>query len=263
MATVKDILNFIETFAPTAMKEDWDNVGLNCGHMDKNVKTILVALDPFADVCKEAKDVGADLLVTHHALIWEHGFINDCTEQGRNTLFLIENNIAHINAHTNLDCAPGGVNDILAKKLGLEGISVIDPKGVDANGQQWGLLRKGIVPQQALESFLANVKTALQCDGLKYIDAGKPVHQVAVGGGACAGEMKDAVTAGCDTFVTADLRYNHFWDAKAMGLNLIDAGHFHTENPVCEYIAQKLQTGFPEIKVLTSSVHRDCAKFFL
>ena len=263
MATVKDILDYIETFAPTAMKEDWDNVGLNCGHLDKEVKTILVALDPFSHVCEEAKAVGADLLVTHHTLVWEAGFVNDTTEQGRNTLFLIENGIAHINAHTNLDCAPGGVNDILAEKLTLSDISVIDPKGVDKEGRQWGLLRQGTVTEQPLTQFLQTVKTNLGCDALKYVDGGKPVHRVAVGGGACAGEMKKAVEAGCDTFVTADLRYNHFWDAKVLGLNLIDAGHFHTENPLCAYLAVMLQKSFPEITVFTSKEHADCAKFFL
>ena len=262
MTTVKDVLEYIETFAPSAMKEDWDNVGLNCGHSGKAVKTILVALDPFADVCEEAKSIGADLLVTHHALIWEQGFITDGTEQGRNTLFLIENGIAHINAHTNLDCAPGGVNDILADRLGLSHISVIDPSGVDAQGRQWGLLRQGSVQEQPLMQFLGTVKSALGCEAVKYVDGGKPVCKVAVGGGACAGEMKKAAQAGCDTFVTSDLRYNHFWDAKALGLNLIDAGHFHTENPVCEYLAQMLREGFPQVQVLTSQVHTDCAKFF-
>ena len=99
MATVNEILKFIESIAPVSMKEDWDNVGLNCGHADQEVTKILVALDPFTHVCQEAKDIGAQLLVTHHALIWEQGFITDRTEQGRNTLFLIENKIAHINAH--------------------------------------------------------------------------------------------------------------------------------------------------------------------
>ena len=131
MTTVADILAFINILAPVEMKEPWDNVGLNCGRMDKPVRRILVALDPFADVCEEALEMDADLLVTHHALIWTPGFVNDQTEQGRNTLFLIENNIACINAHTNLDCAPGGVNDILAEKLGLKGIEVVNPKGVD------------------------------------------------------------------------------------------------------------------------------------
>ena len=77
MTTVKDVLHFIETLAPTYMKEDWDRVGLNCGHLDKAVNTVLVALDPFEDVCEEALEIGADLLVTHHALIWNAGFVTD------------------------------------------------------------------------------------------------------------------------------------------------------------------------------------------
>lgn len=262
MATVKDILNFIETIVPTSMKEDWDHVGLNCGHADRQVKTVLVALDPFRDVCQEAKEIGAELLVTHHALIWEQGFITDQTEQGRNTLFLIENGIAHINAHTNLDCAPGGVNDTLAAKLGLGDIQVIDPQGTDDQGREWGLLRCGNVTEQSLEQFLGTVKESLGCKGLKYVDSGKPVSKVAVGGGACAGFLKQAAAAGCDTFVTADTRYNQFWDAKAMGINLIDAGHFHTENPVCAVLAQKLQAAFPEIRAVLSQNHTDCADFY-
>lgn len=262
MATVADILDFIETIAPAHMKEDWDHVGLNCGRMDREVKTVLVALDPFTDVCREAKQIGADLLLTHHALIWEPGFVTDQDEQGKNTLFLIENNIACINAHTNLDCAPGGVNDILAAKLGLENIQVIDPVGIDPQGRQWGLLRQGTVEKQPLEHFLSTVKNALGCDALKYVSGGKPVCNVAVGGGACASELKEAAAAGCDTFVTSDIKYNQFWDAKNLGINLIDAGHFHTENPVCAYLADRLQTAFPEISVKLSASHTDCAKFF-
>ena len=262
MATVKDILTFIETVAPPYMKEDWDHVGLNCGHMDQEVTKILVALDPFASVCQEAKAVGAELLVTHHALIWEQGFITDQTEQGRNTLFLIENRIAHINAHTNLDCAPGGVNDTLAAKLGLKNITVIEPAGTDAQGKEYGLLRCGTVQETALQAFLATVKENLGCKGLKFVDAGVPVRKVAVGGGACAGFLKQAAAAGCDTFVTADTRYNQFWDAKALGINLIDAGHFHTENPVCAVLAAKLRAAFPEISVIQSQNHTDCANFY-
>ena len=262
MATVADILNFLETLAPAYMKEDWDRVGLNCGHSDKEVRKILVALDPFTAVCQEAKEVGADLLVTHHALLWTPGFITDMDSQGRNALFLIENNIACINAHTNLDCAPGGVNDVLAEKLGLQEIQVIAPKGKDENGKPFGLLREGMVVKQSLEQFLSLVKIALGCEGLRYVNCGKPVRKVAVGGGACAGEMLQAVNAGCDTFVTADVKYNQFWDAKELGINLIDAGHFYTENPVCRYLIQKLREAFPDIVVVSSSTHRDCAKFF-
>ena len=85
---------------------------------------------------------------------------------------------------------------------------------------------------------------------------------IAVGGGACADAIPDAAGAGCDTFVTSDIRYNRFWDASDLGLNLIDAGHFYTENPVCAYLAEKIQVHFPELTVQISQNHRDCMKFF-
>ena len=262
MTTVKDILKYIETVAPPHMKESWDNVGLNCGHSDREVKKILVALDPFTHVCKEAKEWGADLLVTHHALLWKPGFITDRDEQGRNTLFLIENGIAHINAHTNLDCAPGGVNDVLARVLGLTDVQVLNPVGTDGNGEPYGLIRMGTVIEQPLSRFLTTVKTALGCDGLRYADAGKAVRKVAVGGGSCSGALWDVAKAGCDTFVTSDIRYNSFHDAVTAGVNLIDAGHFHTENPVVSVLAEKIAAAFPEITVKISEIHHECMKFY-
>lgn len=262
MATVADILAVIEKLAPPYMKEDWDHVGLNCGHLNQPVKKVLIALDPFMDVCQEAAATGADLLVTHHALLWTPGFITDADEQGRCALCLIENHIAHINAHTNLDCAPNGVNDQLAKCLGLRDIEVIEPRGADENGNNWGLLRRGTVEDQPLSTFLSTVKAKLQCNGLRFVDSGRDVRCIAVGGGACASELMQVASAGCDTFVTADVKYNQFWDAKSLGINLIDAGHFHTENPVCNYLAKELRNAFPEITVEISERHTDCANFF-
>ena len=262
MVKVRDILEFIESIAPAYMKESWDNVGLNCGRMDAQVDTVLVALDPFLHVCHEAKEVGAQLLLTHHALIWEPGFVTDQTGWGKCALYLMENGIACINAHTNMDCAPGGVNDLLAARLGLTDVSIIHPQGPDSQGRYWGLLRQGTVNEQPLKDFLASVKTRLQCKGLKYVDGGKPVRKVAVGGGACASELMLAAKAGCDTFVTADVKYNGFWDARDLGINLIDAGHFHTENPVAAYMATQLQAAFPDLTVKLSEKHNDCANFF-
>ena len=264
MTTVNDILLFLEKIAPNSMKMDWDNVGLLCGSKSKQVTKIMVALDPFESVCDEAVAFGADLLITHHPLIFQPvKSVTDDSSIGRAILKLIRNDISAINAHTNLDCAPGGVNDVLAQTLGLENIEVIAPSGVDEEGRPWGLLRKGSVAPQSLGAFLAHTKTALNCAGLKYADGGKQVCKVAVGGGACGGEFRDAVNAGCDTFVTADIKYNQFWEAKELGLNLIDAGHFHTENPVCAVVAEKLQAEFPEITVVVSENHTDCANFFV
>ena len=256
MSTVNDILQFVESIAPPALKMEGDNVGLLCGRADKEVKTILVALDPFVSVCREAAAEQADLLVTHHPII--HGTISSVTDQttyGQAILELMEHNISAINAHTNLDCADGGVNDTLAERVGLSCIEKI-------SADPYGLLRQGQVETQSLEDFLAKVKSSLDCAGLRYADGGKPVQKVAVGGGSCGSELAAVAKAGCDTFVTADVKYNQFWDAKMLGINMIDAGHFHTENPVVAVLAKKIQAAFPHIQVKISKNHTDCMKFY-
>ena len=257
MATAADILQFMESLAPRSMKMDWDNVGLLCGSGNTPVTKILVALDPFEHVCQEAANWDAQLIVTHHPLIFQAlTSITDETSVGRGILTLCRNGICAINAHTNLDLAPGGVNDVLAEVLGLKDVQIINP--ID----NCGLLRQGNVDVQSMAQFLSHVKTALGCEGLRYVDSGKPVHRVAVGGGACGSELMDAYRAGCDTFVTSDVKYNQFWDAKDLGLNLIDAGHFYTENPVVAVLAKKLQAAFPEIEVKISESHWDCMKYY-
>ena len=263
MTTVGDILSYLETLAPRSMKMYWDNVGLLCGGKNRPVTKVLVALDPFEGVCKEAVQWGAELILTHHPLIFSPlKSVTDETSIGREVQLLCSAGISAINAHTNLDCAPGGVNDCLAQTLELSDVQVIAPSGVDELGRPWGLLRQGAVEIQPLSDFLPHVKEALHCDGLRYVNGGKPVHRVAVGGGACASELQDAVNAGCDTFVTADVKYNQFWDAHDLGLNLIDAGHFATENPIVALLAERIASQFPEISVKISETHRDCMKFF-
>ena len=265
MATVNDILKFVESLAPQYMKMDWDNVGLLCGRKNRPVKKILVALDPFRSVIEEAIEIGADLIVTHHPLIFaeEVKAVNEDTETGRCLLMLMEHGIAAINAHTNLDQAPGGINDVLAQTLGLENIVVLSPDGTDTMGRPYGLLRAGFVEEQPLEQFLAVVKENLRCDGLRYCDGGRPVRRVAVGGGSCGGAFAEAAAHGCDTLVTADVKYNQFRSAYECGINLIDAGHFHTENPTMPVLAEKLAAKFPGVTVEFSKNHSDCMKFFV
>ena len=263
MTTVADILRHLETIAPPYMKEHWDNVGLLCGSKTAPVTKILVALDPFEHVCREAAEWGAQLIVTHHPIIFQPmKSVTDSTSIGRSIMHLCRHSISAINAHTNLDCTPGGVNDVLAQALGLDHIQVISPAGTNEEGIPYGLLRCGEVDSQPLDTFLDTVKKTLQCRGIRFVDGGKPVRKVAVGGGSCAGAMLDALDAGCDTFVTADIKYNQFWDARELGLNLIDAGHFYTENPVVAVLAKQLQAAFPHIEVKISEKHDDCMKFY-
>ena len=255
MITVQSVLEYVETLAPRSLKMDWDNVGLNCGSRTAPVRKVMVALDPFEHVCAEAAAWGADLLVTHHPLIFRSiPMVTDDAAITRGLMVLVRHNISHICAHTNLDCAPGGVNDALASVLGLE--------NVEPFGAYGGMMRCGLVPEQNLETFLGFIKERLHCDGLRYCDGGKQVHKVAVGGGSCSDGLYDAISAGCDTFVTSDVKYNGFWDAKEQGLTLIDAGHFHTENPIVAVLAAKLAAEFPEIQVKISETHWDCMKFY-
>ena len=262
MANVADILKCVEGFAPPYMKENWDNVGLLCGDPRQEVTKVLVALDPFEGVCREAVECGAQLIVTHHPLIFTAPkSITTETSIGRTIMQLCRIGISAINAHTNLDCAPGGVNDVLAQTLELKDIAVLDPKGSDEEGNPWGLLRMGSFEAE-LPAFLEHVKAKLGTPTLRYADGGRPVRKVAVGGGACAGALVEAFYAGCDTFVTADVKYNQFWDAQDLGMNLIDAGHFYTENPVVAVLAKKIAGAFPEIQVIISKTHADCMKFY-
>ena len=130
MTTVGEILDFVETLAPEYMKMDWDNVGLLLGSRTKPVTKILVALDPFEDVAQEATDWGAELIVTHHPLFFRPARnLTDESGVGRTALLLAAHGISAINAHTNLDCAPDGVNDVLARTLGLENIRLITGNG--------------------------------------------------------------------------------------------------------------------------------------
>ena len=261
MVTVKLILEYLQTLAPVDYKEQWDNVGLLCGHSDREVHRALIALDPFLDTAQEACRLGAELVICHHPLLFSIQSVSDETPLGRTVLYLIEHGLAEISMHTNLDLAPGGVNDCLARRLGLENTTVLDVEGTDAMGREYGCGRVGEVTPCSLESFLKMVKMQLRCQGLRYADAGRPVHKVAVGGGACADYLKKAAQLGCDTFVTGDVKYNGFADAVDLGVNLIDAGHFPTENPVCEYLLEQLEKRFPDVEFFLSKEHVDVVKF--
>ena len=113
------------------------------------------------------------------------------------------------------------------------------------------------MPEQPLYDFAMAVKRLLGANGIRLIDGGKPVHMVAVGGGACAEFMSDALEQGCDTFVTSDVKYHQFLEARALGLNLLDAGHFPTEHVVCPILHSWLSRQFPQVSVSISQQHRE------
>ena len=254
MSTVCEIRDYLLSLAPKAWKEDWDNVGLLCGRQSQEVSRILVALDVTMAVAKEAAEKQAQLIVSHHPLLFSTQAICDETEHGALLYYLASHNIAVISMHTNLDSAPDGVNDRLAQCLGLANIRTF-------TGEEYGIGRIGDVDEQSLADFAAFTAKQLKAGGIRYADGGKPVRCVAVGGGACMDFLPQAVAAGCDTFVTGDIKYHQFQKAATLGVNLIDAGHFPTEDPICEVLCQKLTAQFPDITAEKSEVHADCVKF--
>lgn len=262
MATVKEIESFLFSKAPKELAMEWDNVGLLVGFPDREVKKILVALDITGEVVDEALEMGADLIVAHHPVMncaWEKvQSIRDDTVQGSILIKMLTGGLSGICMHTNLDAVEGGVNDALARRLGLIGVEQLHPDGVDPEGRAYGIGRVGKVEEYPdARAFSTFVRQALNANGLRFEDAGKPVHRVAVGGGACGGMLSDAAYQGCDTFVTADVKYDVFLTARALGINLIDAGHFSTEDVVCPVLVEWLQKRFPETSVVRSARHKE------
>lgn len=263
MPEVVTICQFIDAFAPFEIQEDFDNAGFLVGRRHQEVTKILVSLDITREVVEEAAQLGAQLIVAHHPVIFHPvKWITDGTPTGQILLELIENKIAAICAHTNLDAAQGGVNDCLAEALELTGIGQLHQAGVDEKGRPYGIGRVGTVHQPGLSAreYAAFVKAKLGSASVRCVSGGKPVQKVAVGGGACGSMLEDVIAQGCDTFVTADVKYDQFLEAKALGLNLLDAGHFPTENVVCGPWAQWLSEAFPEVEVCLSEVHREVYK---
>ena len=260
MPTVRDIEQALFALAPKDLAMSWDNVGQLLGDPDGEVSRVLVALDITEDVADEALASGCQLIVAHHPVMnckWlPVQTVRSDTPQGHLLLKLLRSGVSAVCMHTNLDIAEGGVNDRLAQALEL-----IDPGPL---GDPEGLCRVGtLATPMALADFARSVQKALHANGVRFADAGKLVSKVAVGGGACGDYEDFATQAGCDTFVTADVKYNQFRDAQELGLNLIDAGHFYTERPVCAYLAAKIAEEFPQLTVIKSASHREVIQYLV
>lgn len=259
MAVVRDIYETLDRFAPFRTQMDFDNAGLLVGDETTEVKKILVSLDITLPVIREAAGLGANLIVAHHPVIFlpVKSIVKGDPTADKLTA-LIRNGISAICAHTNLDVAVGGVNDALAETLGLKEISVFLPDGMDAEGRPFGLGRVGVLETPcSLTDFARIVKERLGANGVRYVDTGRPVHRVVVGGGSCGSSLYDAYSMGCDAFVTSDVKYDIFLDAKALGIGLIDAGHFPTENIVLPVLENLLRNAFPNVEVCISRAHKE------
>lgn len=241
MTKVSDVVKIMKNLAPVELAESWDNVGLLIGNAEREVHKILVMLDFDENGMKEALEVSADMIITHHpAIMSKLSAITDSLY-----LDLIENKISLCSMHTNLDSADQGVNQVLAETLGLYDIEPIDFDGLFG--------RIGYVDECTLGEFIQTVKLALDIDHVRYVGSkNNKISKVAVVGGGGADFIPNAKISGCDVYVTADVKYHQAQLADKLNINVIDAGHFETENPVIYKVARYLRSNFEDVEVITS-----------
>lgn len=241
MTTVKNIYDYINSIAPYETQEEWDNSGHLIGDFRKEVKKCVMALDATKEVCSYASSVGADLVLTHHPIIF--GGISE-VKSGSAVYTLVRNDIAHLCAHTNFDFANGGINDNLASLLSLKNTRHLEGLPIVV-GELDGSM--------SIDDFAQLVSDTLSCSGLRYTDTEKEIRTVAVGGGACE-EYVDAALGEADCFITGDMKYHPMLEAAEKGFAVISAGHFETENRAFLMLKDRLEKIFADVEFIEAPV---------
>ena len=240
--TVQQVLEEMRRIAPPELAESWDNVGLLVD-AGRPVDAILTTLDITAPVVEEAVKQGCTLIVSHHPVIFDP--IKRVTAQDLPAL-LLAGGVSAICMHTNLDAAPGGVNDTLAELLGMrDTIPFADGCG-----------RIGTVDATTAKA-LAELCGDTFGPGVRYVEADHPVLRLAEVSGAGGSYWKEALELGADCLVTGEANHHVACDAKQRGMGLVAAGHWATERPIAAVLAKRLSEAFPDIPVTVSRADQD------
>ena len=241
MTLVKDIYNYINKIAPYDEMEDWDNSGFILGNIKKEVKTVVMSLDATKAAVAFSKSVDADLLLTHHPIIF--GGVKKIKSDSA-IYQVINNDIACMCAHTSFDKANGGINDNLALLLELKNTRKLE-NGYVVVGE--------LENEMSIDDFATFVSNSLDVHALRYTDTDKMIKTVALGGGAC-GEFIDDAMQNADCFVSSDLKYHQMLDASEENFALINAGHFETENKAFLMLKNKLEKEFEQVEFIVAPV---------
>lgn len=240
MARIIDIFKYIEEFAPTENRCEWDNDGLQvCSDEYKSTDKVLLCLDVTNGAIEAAKMMGAGLIVSHHPLIFSPiNAINKSVPEARLALKLLENGISHISAHTRLDRASGGVNERLAELMGISDMTRFGEDDI-------GII--GTVEATDCKSLALFAKKCLGAPSVAFTLGDKPITKLAVVCGSGKDFLESALSVGADALLTGDVSYTAFMTAERLGIALIDAGHFYTEAPILKVLSDKLCERFPEL----------------
>ena len=247
-ASVADVLALVDGLAPFALAEEWDNVGLLAGNPSAEVSRVLCALDLNEAVLAEAKERGAQLIVTHHPILFRaRKNLAELDPESRLLVKLVQANIALIAAHTNFDAVESGVNAALADRLGL----------MDVESLQSGV-RVGRIEPMTLEALAALVTERLGGVVRRYGPAERRIARVAVLGGSGGHYARIALDAGAEVFITGETGYHEALDSLAAGMCTLEAGHAATELPAIGVLARGLQKAANavqyDIEILESAI---------
>lgn len=265
---VRDLLDGINRFAPFGLAESWDNVGLLIGRADREVRSVLLGLDPTLALLEEALDMGADTLITHHPCIFRPlSSVNTATPIGAFLERALEQKINVIACHTNLDSAVEGVSDALAERLGLKDLRPLHALDFPAMAGV-GLGRIGSLPVPlAFPEFLKRLFAVLEIDGVHV--AGQPpeeVGTVALCGGSGSEFAEEALRSGADVYLSAEIKHSTARWAEESGFCIIDGTHYGTEQPAVALLADKLEALVQEqgwdLTVMKTDSERPVFTFF-
>lgn len=263
-AKVKDFMKLVESHAPTSYKEDYDNVGLMVGDGEDKIKGILFSMDTTNEVIEEAKEKGANLIVSHHPLLFmKPNSVTKETLQGRKIIELIRNNINVYAAHTNLDSVKDGMNDTIVKMFDYKDFDIIEqcPFDFDSGIGRIVYLRRAI----KLKDFIEKTKKVLNVPMLRY--SGKldqTVRRIAIINGSGQSLFKKSQELGADCILTADTTYHHVQEFEELGIAIVDPGHYLSEKKVFNYLMDKMAKEFNQefsVPVYFSEVEKDPYQF--
>ena len=261
MVKLSEIIRELERHAPLNLQESWDNSGLQIGHPRDEVKGVLTAVDVTPEVIAEAKSVGANLVLSHHPLLFKGlKSITGSTRTQRTVESAIRNNIAVYSSHTALDNAENGVSVMLARKTGLTPLKPLIGASSD-NKTGTGVVCEvnGVAPQEILDS-LRKVFKVIRHSNPEITP--RIVKRVAICSGSGGSFVEDAIDEGCQMYITGDLRHHDFVDYSDR-IFLVDCGHFETEKMTKEFFKDLLNKTFPDIPVYLSQSDKNPIEYLI
>ncbi len=248
----EEIINILKEQSPEEYACDWDNVGLLVGSREKDIQSIYIALDATDETIQEAVEAGADMLLTHHPMIFK-GLKKVNTEDfiGRRVIELIKHDMAYYAMHTNFDVA--GMADLAGERMQLHETQPLQPTGEEMGIGKVGRLSDIISLQECVE----RTKEAFDVDLVKvFADTSleswqqKNIEKVAICPGSGKSVIRDALKAGAQVLITGDIDHHEGIDAAACGMSVIDAGHYGVEKIFIPYMEQYLKKALPGVKVI-------------